>query len=320
MSKEQSEESSSREIDEASSSSEPFFDVGPEIGGTLQASSSSEPLVEFGFDVGGTSQASASSEPAFEAESQSGSVDQELVSTTPGPSTISSSSASGESSDPSGSTRGKARPILENLTIPELWAQYVKCLMMAAPSNAGRVEIERSAGLHAEKYLEQIIKLSPAPSTTTGEPLSVPCFNPDEPREVSEDERYKVEILKATKADSELIWNTAAQSQALVLIRRGRGPAVGLDELRKFNTAMQEAADIYREAISTSQERSVSRVGNYYYRVSYAGKTETYHADMMRGLILDQLPLSVRFFTEQTKSERLKSVLYELKQKRKRKQ
>ncbi|EJW79535.1 hypothetical protein WUBG_09557 [Wuchereria bancrofti] len=82
---------------------------------------------------------------------------------------------------------------------------------------------------------------------------------------------------------------------------------------------MQEAADIYREAIASSQERSVSRVGNFQYRISYAGKTETYHVDAMRNLILDQLPPTVRFFTEQTKSEKLKTVLHQLKKKRTRK-
>ncbi|VDO62908.1 unnamed protein product [Onchocerca flexuosa] len=39
----------------------------------------------------------------------------------------------------------------------------------------------------------------------------------------------------------------------------------------------------------------------------------------MRNLILDQLPSTVRFLTQQTKSERLKGVLYELKEKRRRK-
>lgn len=46
---------------------------------------------------------------------------------------------------------------------------------------------------------------------------------------------------------------------------------------------------------------------------------EIYHVDAMRNLILEQLPSTVRFFTEQTKSERLKNVLHELKQKRRRK-
>lgn len=50
------------------------------------------------------------------------------------------------------------------------------------------------------------------PSMKSGqEPLRVPCFNPAEQSEISADEKYKVEIIKATKADSELIWNTAAQ-------------------------------------------------------------------------------------------------------------
>uniref|UniRef100_A0A915PJL4 Trafficking protein particle complex subunit 4 n=1 Tax=Setaria digitata TaxID=48799 RepID=A0A915PJL4_9BILA len=198
------------------------------------------------------------------------------------------------------------RPVLENVSVADLWGQYVKCLMMAVPSNLGRANFDRTAGMQAEKFLEQILKLSPVTSTMCGEPLQVPCFNPGEEQQISDGEKYKVELLKATKADSELIWNTAAQLQALVLIRRGKGPAVGLNELRKFNAAMQEAADTYREALASSQDRSVSRVGNFQYRISYGGKTETYHADAMRTLILNQLPPAVRFFTDQTKSEKLK--------------
>ncbi|VBB33893.1 unnamed protein product [Acanthocheilonema viteae] len=152
------------------------------------------------------------------------------------------------------------------------------------------------------------------------DPLQVPCFNLEQQGQINENEKYKVEIIKATKADDELVWNTTAQLQALVLIKRGHGPPVGFNELRKFNTAMQEAAEVYRDSISSSQDRSVSRVGTFQYRVSYADKTETYHVDAMRNLILQQLPPTVRFFTEQTKSEKLKSALHEMKQKRKRKQ
>ncbi|KAK6113110.1 hypothetical protein QQG55_50320 [Brugia pahangi] len=292
MSRKQSKKSSREETDETletSSSFEPFFEAGPEIGSVDPSSSATPSTSSISF---------ISDEPS------------NPTSTAPSGSTI--SSAPDESSNIS-------EKVLENLTVPELWAQYVKCLMMAVPSNVGRVDIERTAGIHAEKYLEQILKLSPVASTASGEPLQVPCFNPSDHREISENEKYKVEILKATKADSELIWNTAAQLQALILIRRGKGPAIGLDELRKFNTAMQEAADIYREAIASSQERSVSRVGNFHYRVSYAGRTEAYHVDVMRNLILNQLPPTVRFFTEQTKSEKLKSVLHDLKKKRTRK-
>ncbi|VDM14887.1 unnamed protein product [Wuchereria bancrofti] len=230
MSRKQSKKSSREETDEtleASSSFEPFFEVGPEIG-------SADPS---------TSATASASAISFVSDEQPSNP----ISNTP------SASSTSSAPDESSNTNEKVRPILENLTVPELWAQYVKCLMMAVPSNVGRVDIERTAGIHAEKYLEQILKLSPVASTASGEALQVPCFNPSDQSEISEDEKYKVEILKATKADSELIWNTAAQLQALILIRRGKGPAVGLDELRKFNTAMQEAADIYREAIASSQ-------------------------------------------------------------------
>ncbi|CAG9535680.1 unnamed protein product [Cercopithifilaria johnstoni] len=259
-------------------------------------------------------------EPFFETGEEIGLVDSSSVSAAPGASTTSSISGSSQSSNPNVAADDKVASVLAKLSVPELWGQYVKCLMMSVPSNVGRESFESGAGKNAEKYLEQILKLSPVSSTKSGDPLQVPCFDPARESEISEDEKYKVEIVKATKADSELIWNTTAQLQALVLIKRGYGPAVGLNELRKFNTAMQEAAEIYRDSISSSQDRSVSRVGTFQYRISYADKTEAYHVDAMRNLILGQLPPSVRFFTEQTKSEKLKSALQEKKQKRRRKQ
>lgn len=121
MSRKQSKEGNGEESDEtlqASTSIEPFFEIGPEIG-SVDSSSSTAP------------DASATSSTSAESSNRNVSIDE------------------------------KALPILENLSVPELWAQYVKCLMMAVPSNAGRVDIERSAGIHAEKYLEQILKLSP---------------------------------------------------------------------------------------------------------------------------------------------------------------
>uniref|UniRef100_A0A0R3S1Z0 Non-structural maintenance of chromosomes element 4 n=1 Tax=Elaeophora elaphi TaxID=1147741 RepID=A0A0R3S1Z0_9BILA len=265
---------------------------------TLQDSSSNEPFFEAGPEIG-SSHSSGSSAPSASAVTLSASGD--------------------ESSSRIVFDREKIRPVLEKLSVAELWGQYVKCLMMAVPSNTSRADFDNTAGKHAEKYMEQIIKLSPVTSMKSGNPIQVPCFNPEDQREISADEKYTVEIVKATKADSELVWNTTAQLQALVLLKRTDGPAVGFDELRKFNIAMQEAAEIHRDAMSSSQDRSVSRVGTYHYRVSYAGKTETYHVDAMRNLILEQLPPSVRFFTEQTKSEKLKSALNELKQKRRRK-
>lgn len=60
----------------------------------------------------------------------------------------------------------------------------------------------------ANKFTQSHFTVS---STTGGDPLQVPCFNPTDQSQISEDEKYNVEILKATKADSELIWNTAAQ-------------------------------------------------------------------------------------------------------------
>ncbi|KAL3990631.1 hypothetical protein ACH3XW_32570 [Acanthocheilonema viteae] len=269
-----------------------------EIDQTLQDSPSFEPFFEVGPEIG-------SANPAQ--------LDASAVSFVSG----------GESSNPSALADDKAVPVLEKLSLPELWNQYVKCLMMAVPSNVGRAGFESCAGRNAEKYLEQIMKLSPVSSMKSAgdeDPLQVPCFNLEQQGQINENEKYKVEIIKATKADDELVWNTTAQLQALVLIKRGHGPPVGFNELRKFNTAMQEAAEVYRDSISSSQDRSVSRVGTFQYRVSYADKTETYHVDAMRNLILQQLPPTVRFFTEQTKSEKLKSALHEMKQKRKRKQ
>uniref|UniRef100_A0A8R1TPM8 Uncharacterized protein n=1 Tax=Onchocerca volvulus TaxID=6282 RepID=A0A8R1TPM8_ONCVO len=273
MSKEQSERSSEEEEQmRASSTFEPFFEVGPII---------------------------------FSGDSS--------ISTTPGASAIASASGSVESTNPD------LPQLLENVPATELWAQYIKCLMMAAPSNVGRVEFQSNVGLEAEKYLEKLLKILPVSSTTEEEkPLRVPCFNPADQNRIGEDEKYKVEILRATKADGEIIWTTAAHLQALVLIRKSKESAVGLNELIKFNTALQEAADVYRGTMTSSQDRSVSRVGNFQYRVSYAGRTEIFHAEFMRNLILDQLPSTFRFFTQQTKTERLKSVLYELKEKRKR--
>ncbi|VDO73799.1 unnamed protein product [Onchocerca flexuosa] len=113
MSKEQPEKSSEEEEKmEASSTFEPFFEVGP---------------ITFSGDPS--------------------------ISTSPGASAT--ASASVESTNPD------LPSVLENIPATELWAQYIKCLMMAAPSNVGRVEFQRNVGLEAEKYLEKLLKILP---------------------------------------------------------------------------------------------------------------------------------------------------------------
>lgn len=140
MSKKKSKERSSGEESAGQNlpeSSEPFFDVGPEIGSSVSTAPGAS---------------TTTSSTSGDSGSASGS----------GAAAVAAATGAESTTDPNILAKRKSVSILEKISVADLWGQYVKCLMMSVPSNVGRADFDNSAGKEAEKYLEEILKLSPS--------------------------------------------------------------------------------------------------------------------------------------------------------------